>query len=119
MTLPKLRAKGLRTVREIRAHIPIGGSCWVIYANPHTKEPKGVEEFIRVDTLTFRSAEASDEERIHEHKTSGEMLKQPYGGAWLRKRDAVKYFKLLEALWKRVSEVIDSLAQEHEQYSVR
>jgi hypothetical protein len=104
-------AAGLRTKTELRAAIPIGGSCWIIYFNPHTMEPKGIEEFTRKSASVFVSVQTGDEEHMHEHMTIEQILERPYGGAWLQKIDAEKYLALLQKFWKEVPRTLDAQAQ--------
>lgn len=120
MTASKTRlpTKGLRTLAEVRTSIPIGGSCWIIHSDPWTKEPLQIQKFVRANASDFMSGPSDDEDPMPTYMTIDQILKRPYGGAWLKRSDAQKYLSLLKKLWKDAPRTIDALAQELEKKTV-
>lgn len=57
-----LNKKAIRTEAELNEKVPIGGTCWIICANVHTKEPVGIINIIREGEQRFVIPADSHEE---------------------------------------------------------
>jgi len=114
-TKVQLRARAIRTAEELKTTVPLGGTCWVIFSGSNTK-PSSFFAVTRTGETTYSSVEScDDEEGIKLLLTQQQILNGLYGGAWLQKRDAQNYFKLLTELWEQAPQAIAAQAQAHEE----
>ena len=110
-----LTSLAIRTPEELKKKVPIGGIFWIMSADIYTHEPNGIICIRREGAESFSYGGDEDEEdcmpTIWEVRR---LTEDPYGGAWLKEKDAKAYLMFLQDCWKQTYSVINAYAQSEE-----